>query len=193
MFKRGKKDLQINVDEKLGHLFLGEKDLRLLALRPIDLIEFAEFAGSSAEDILIWVGKTVGKHLCAQLIPEYDWNSALLAVKKEAIKGILDTLENLGYGLMRALVRKDHVEIRVYEPLSTAEKENFMAKNICRLYQGIFNGLFDGMGIDVESEETHCVLLDGKACVFTYALLGDEFDDRDIDPDEELGDVTSLS
>ncbi|MFX1490411.1 MAG: hypothetical protein ACFFBI_14765 [Promethearchaeota archaeon] len=48
MSKRLKKDLQINIDEKTGQLFFGDKkkDLKLLMLRPIDIIEFSEFAGT---------------------------------------------------------------------------------------------------------------------------------------------------
>ena len=44
MYKRSKKEMAINIEEKKGHLFLGNEELRLLILRPIDLIEFAEFA-----------------------------------------------------------------------------------------------------------------------------------------------------
>ena len=65
MFKRSKKQAQISVDEKKGHLFLAgaKKDLRLLMLRPIELIEFCEFAGANSEDIIIWVyyGSNFGK------------------------------------------------------------------------------------------------------------------------------------
>ncbi|MFX1276003.1 MAG: hypothetical protein ACFFBP_16155 [Promethearchaeota archaeon] len=184
MFKRTKKDIAINVDEKLGQLFLGNKDLRLLMLRPIDLIEFAEFAGSSAEDILLWTGKTVGKHLSTQLIPDVNWENESLSIKKKAIRGILDTLEHLGFGVLRSKFAKDNVEIHVHEPLSESEKENIMAKNICRLYQGVFNGLFENMEVAVDAEEISCCLLDDDACVFKYTLLDGEFDDADIDPED---------
>ena len=66
-FKKSKKDDQINIEERIGHLFLGEKDLRLLMLRPIDLIEFSEFAGANSEDIVIWVGKTLAKYFIDKL------------------------------------------------------------------------------------------------------------------------------
>ncbi|MHA1257770.1 MAG: hypothetical protein ACTSPS_19475 [Promethearchaeota archaeon] len=36
---KGKKSDEIIVDEKRGHLYVGDKDLRLIMLRPIDLIE----------------------------------------------------------------------------------------------------------------------------------------------------------
>jgi len=184
MFKRTKKDITINVDDKLGQLFLGNKDLRLLMLRPIDLIEFAEFAGSSAEDILLWTGKTIGKHLSSQLITDVSWENENLSIKKKAIKGILDTLEHLGFGKLRSRVNRNNVEIFVFEPLSDPEKENIMAKNICRVYQGVFHGLFENMDMDVDAEETSCSLLDDEACVFRYTLMDGEFDDEDIDPED---------
>jgi len=60
-FKKTKRDDQIIIDEKTGQLYVGNKDLRLLMLRPIDLIEFTEFAGTNAEDIILWVGKTIAQ------------------------------------------------------------------------------------------------------------------------------------
>jgi len=184
MFKRTKKDIAINVDEKLGQLFLGNKDLRVLMLRPIDLIEFAEFAGSSAEDILLWTGKSIGKHLSTQLITDVSWENEPLSIKKKALRGILDTLEHLGFGILRLKVNRDNVEIHVHEPLSDPERENIMAKNICRIYQGVFHGLFENMDMDVDAEEIKCCLLDDDTCVFKYTLMDGEFEDVDIDPED---------
>ena len=85
MYKRLKKELQINIEDKDGHLFLGEKkkDIRLLMLRPNEILEFAEFAGSNADDILIWVGKTLGKSLMEKYFYEKDWSNENMATKKE--------------------------------------------------------------------------------------------------------------
>ena len=100
MSKRLKKDLQIMIEEKLGQLFLGEKkkDLRLMMLRPIDLIEFSEFAGANADDILIWVGKTLGKAYMEKFFYNKDWSSETLATRKEVMLGNLEALELMGYG-----------------------------------------------------------------------------------------------
>lgn len=42
MIKRLKKELQINIEDKEGQLFLGEKnkDMRLIMLRPNEIMEF---------------------------------------------------------------------------------------------------------------------------------------------------------
>jgi len=184
MYKRSKKDMAINIEEKMGHLFLGNKDLRLLILRPIDLIEFAEFAGASAEDILIWVGKSIGKHISAQLMPDEEKTITPLSNKKQMILSMLDTLEQLGYGVLIAQFHKAHVLITVADPLPANEKDNIMAKNICLLYQGIFTGFFESLNIDVDGEEIECCLLESDKCVFKYDLLVDEFEDEDIDPEE---------
>ncbi|MHA1293821.1 MAG: V4R domain-containing protein, partial [Promethearchaeota archaeon] len=69
--------------------------------------------------------------------------------------------------------------------LSTDERENIMAKSICLLYKGIFNGILDALEIDAEGEEIKCYLLGDDACVFKYELLVDEFEDADIDKEIE--------
>jgi predicted hydrocarbon binding protein len=191
MYRRNKKDMAINIDEKMGHLYLGNKDLRLLILRPIDLIEFAEFAGASAEDILIWVGKSIGKHISTKLIPDEEKTEESLSNKKQIILSMLETIERLGYGFLISKFKKDHVLIKVVDPLALNEKENIMAKNICLLYQGIFNGFFESLNIDVDGEEIECCLVDHKHCIFKYTLLVDEFADEDIDLDRDISDSSA--
>lgn len=181
MFKRSKKGSQIFVDEKKGHLFFGERDLRLLMLRPIELIEFSEFAGGNAEDILQWVGKTIGKYFLEKVFHDEDWTGVDLSVKKKVINQILEDLESLGYGVLTSVFKKDRILISAYEPLSEDERDNIMAKNICLLYEGIFNGLLEALEIDVDSHEIKCYLKGEDACTFEFELLIDEFDDKDVD------------
>ena len=47
MIKRLKKELQINIEEKEGQLFLGDKnkDMRLVMLRPNEIMEFCDLDG----------------------------------------------------------------------------------------------------------------------------------------------------
>jgi len=87
MSKRLKKELQIMVDEKTGQLFFGDrkKDLKLLMLRPIDIIEFSEFAGTNADDILIWVGKSLGREYMEGFFSSKDWGSETMATRKEVL------------------------------------------------------------------------------------------------------------
>ena len=101
MIKRLKKDLQINVEEKEGQLFLGEKnkDLRLVMLRPNEIMEFCEFAGTNAEDILIWVGKSLGKIFMEKFFSNKDWSNEVMATRKEVVLGSLEVMMLLGYGL----------------------------------------------------------------------------------------------
>lgn len=190
-FKKSKKDDQINIDERVGHLFLGDKDLRLLMLRPIDLIEFSEFAGANSEDIVIWVGKTLAKYFIERLFPDEDWGAETLSTKKEVIVNVLESLEHLGYGILTSAFLKDKILISVENPISKEEKDNIMAKNICILYQGIFNGVLEQIGIDADGEEIQCFLKDDKACIFKYDLLVDEFSGRDIDSDIKSGPISN--
>ena len=179
--KKSKKDDLINVDDSLGHLFLGEKDLRLLMLRPIDLIEFSEFAGANSEDIVIWVGKTLAKYFLEKLFPNENWANETMTVKKEVILSVLETFEHLGYGILTSLFLKDKIMISVEEPISDEEKDNIMAKNICILYQGIFNGVLEQLEIEVDGEEVQCFLKDDEACIFRFDMLVDEFSSNDTD------------
>ncbi len=185
MFKHLKKELTINIDEKEGHLYLGDKkkELRLVMLRPNEIIEFCEFAGTNAEDILIWVGKTLGKTFMEKFFYNKDWSPVPLKIKKEVYLGTLEALILLGYGAITGTFKKDHVIINVYESLSKEEKENIMAKNLCLIYLGIFTGIFDVLGIETEGKEIECVLTGGDKCTFKLDFVGIELDDSLVDED----------
>jgi len=187
MEKRLKKDLQINVDEKKGQLFFGDKkkDLKLLMLRPIDLIEFSEFAGANADDILIWVGKTVGREFMEKFFYSKDWGSETMATKKEVLLGSLEAVELMGFGQLKGMFKKDHIIIEVEDSLACEERENVMSKNLCLLYQGIFNGLFDVLQIDVNGEEIGCVLLDDEKCTYKFNFVGEQISDSLVDEESE--------
>ena len=189
MIKRLKKELQINVEEKEGQLFLGEKnkDMRLIMLRPNEIMEFCEFAGTNAEDILIWVGKSLGRIFMEKFFYNKDWSSESMATKKEVILGTLEVMMLMGYGVLTGTFKKDHIVINVYESLATQEKENIMAKNLCLLYLGIFNSAFDALGIDVDGEEVECILTGGEKCSYKFDLLVDEIENSLVD--EDLSDV----
>jgi len=187
MSKRLKKELQIMIDEKVGQLFFGDKkkDLRLLMLRPIDLIEFSEFAGANADDILIWVGKTLGRAYMEKFFYNKDWSSENLAIKKDVILGNLEALELMGYGGITGVFKKDHILINVSDSLAKEESDNIMAKNLCLLYQGIFLALFETLLIDVNGEEIECVLLGHEKCVFKFSFIGEKLDESLIDEESE--------
>ena len=183
MSKRLRKDLNIMIDEKMGQLFFGEKkkDLKMLMLRPIDIIEFSEFAGTNADDILIWVGKTLGRSIMEKFFYSKDWSAETMATKKGVVLGSLEALELMGYGQMKGLFKKDHILIDIEESLSCEEKDNIMAKNLCLLYMGIFNGLFEVLQLDVNGEEIGCVLVGDDKCTYKFDFIGEEIDDSLVD------------
>jgi predicted hydrocarbon binding protein len=188
MFKRLKKDLEINIEEKEGHLFLGDKKkgLRLVMLRPNEIMEFCEFAGTNADDILIWVGKTLGKAFMDKFFYNKDWNKETFATKKEVFLGSLEVLMLLGYGALAGMFKKDHLIINVYESLAKEDKESVMAKNLCLLYHGVFAGFLDVLGLDVEGKEIECILTGGEKCSFRFDFIGEVLDDKLVD--EEISD-----
>ncbi len=188
MFKRLKKDLEINIEDKEGQLFLGDKKkgLRLVMLRPNEIMEFCEFAGTNADDILIWVGKTLGKTFMEKFFYNKDWSKETIATKKEVFLGSLEVLMLLGYGALTGMFKKDHLIVNVYESLATEDKESIMAKNLCLLYQGVFAGFLDVLGIEAEGKEIECILTGGEKCSFKFDLIGEMIDDKLVD--EEISD-----
>ncbi|MFX0006464.1 MAG: V4R domain-containing protein [Promethearchaeota archaeon] len=188
MSKRLKKELQIMIDEKTGQLYFGDekKDLRLLMLRPIDLIEFSEFAGTNADDILVWVGKTIGRDYVDKFFYNKDWSTESIVTRKEVVLGNLEALELMGFGEINGVFRKDHILIFVADSLASEEKDNIMAKNLCLLYQGLFSGMFEALKFDVDAEEIECVLLGSERCVFKFDLMGEQFDDDLVDSEESV-------
>ncbi len=187
MSKRLKKSLQIMVDEKTGQLFLGDKkkDLKLLMLRPIDLIEFTEFAGMNADDILIWVGKSLGRSFMEKFFYSKDWGSETMSTRKEVFLGSLEALGLMGYGQIIGKFRKNNIIIEVEDSIACEETENIMAKNLCLLYLGIFSGLFDVLQMDVEGEEIGCALLEQEKCTFKFDVIGGELEAGLIDDESE--------
>ncbi len=193
MSKRLKKELQVMIDEKTGQLYFGDKkkDLRLLMLRPIDLIEFSEFAGTNADDILIWVGKTIGRNYVDKFFYNKDWSTETMATRKEVVLGNLEALELMGFGELTGHFKKDHILISVADSLASEEQDNIMAKNLCLLYQGLFGGMFESLKFDVDAEEIECVLLGHEKCVFKFELIGESLDDSLIDSEESVSDFLS--
>jgi predicted hydrocarbon binding protein len=187
MSKRLKKELQIMIDEKSGQLFFGEKkkDLKLLMLRPIDIIEFSEFAGTNADDILIWVGKSLGRTFMEKFFYSKDWGTETMTTRKEVFLGSLEALELMGYGHLIGKFRKNYIVIEVEDSLACEESDNIMAKNLCLLYQGIFSGLFDILQMDVDGEEVGCALLEQEKCTYKFDFIGGELEEGLIDEESE--------
>ena len=175
------------IDDKTSQLFFGDKkkDMKLLMLRPLDIIEFSEFAGTNADDILIWVGKSLGRVFMQRFFASKDWASESMAIRKEVLLGSLEALELMGYGHITGKYKKDHILIDVEESLACEESDNIMAKNLCLLYQGIFNGLFDILQIDVDGEEIGCALLEEEKCTYRFNYIGGELDAGLIDEESE--------
>jgi len=187
MFKRIKKELQINIDNKKSHLFLGDdkKHIRLLMLRPIDLIEFSEFAGANADDILIWSGKTIGKEIMDKYFYEKDWTVEEIPVRKEVFLGVLEALALMGFGYIDATFKKDHIFVSIYGSLAEEEKENIMAKNLCLITQGILNGVLETLGFESEGEEIECVLMDDDRCRYKFTFLETEVPEELVDEERQ--------
>ena len=89
----------------------------------------------------------------------------------------------MGYGALTGTFKKDHIIVNVYESLATEEKDNIMAKNLCLIYLGIFNGIFEVLGIDVDGKEVECILTGGEKCSYKFDFIGEELPNNLIDED----------
>ncbi len=168
MFKRVKKVENVVLDEEKSHIYLKDTNLPLLMIRPEELIEFGELAGSESEDILIWVGKSNGKSIAKEFIKTSNIASLKIRDKMKIINSILEKLQSLGYGILVLNYGKGNITIDVGNPLSKDYIDNIMAKNICILYNGIFTGLIEEIGIDCEGREINCILKGADMCSFTF-------------------------
>jgi predicted hydrocarbon binding protein len=188
MFKRLRKDKSdVGIDEEKGHVFLGDKkkDIKLLMLRPIDILEFCEFAGANADDIVIWAGKTIGKEIMQKYFYDKNWTGVGIDVKKDVFLGVLEGLMLMGYGYLTSTFKNDHIFVSVYNPLAQEEQDNIMAKNLCLMNQGIIGGILEVLGFETEGEEVECVLLDDQRCRFKFTLFETEVPKELIDEDKK--------
>ncbi len=193
MHKRFKNDLIINIDEKKGHLYLGgaDKKIRLFMIRPIDIIEFSEFAGQNASDILIWIGKTLGKDIMQKFFFDYFFLETT-PVLKDIFVSVLEGLTFMGFGFLDATFKKDHILVHNYNSLASAEKENYMAKNLCVINQGLLHGVLDVLGFKAEGEEIECVLTGDDKCTFKFSLLEGDIPDEIIDEEKSPEEIEAI-
>jgi len=168
LFKRIKKVENVFLDEEKSHIYLKDSKLPLLMIRPEELIEFGELAGSESKDILIWVGKSIGKSIAKDFIKTSDVASLKFREKMKIINSILEILQSLGYGILVLNYGKGNITIDVGNPLSKDYVDNIMAKNICIIYNGIFTGLIEEIGIVSEGREINCILKGADMCSFKF-------------------------
>jgi predicted hydrocarbon binding protein len=155
---------KVTTDPNKSHIIIKNTNIPLILLRPYDLVQLGALIGSSSEDILIWTGKTIGKHL-TQVLQE----STKEKKHEKLIENILDTLNSMGFGKFSLSYKEGQkASIKVTNPISVSIKEKSDAKVLCNLYNGLFIGIFSGLNINVEGVESECVL-DGKSsCIFDY-------------------------
>ncbi len=157
--------IKIARDLKNSHLTIKDQDFPLVILRPDDLVQLGALVASGSEDILIWTGKNIGKKITNTL-------QNVMKKKKsrdKLIEFVLDALSNLGFGEFDLKYSKGkEAIIMVNNPISTTIKDKQDANVLCNLYNGIFMGMLNGTGLQVEGEEIECVLKGAKQCVYKY-------------------------
>ena len=162
MFGRVKGLKNISVDSEKSHLTLKKTNFPLVIMRPYDLVQLGAMAANGSEDILIWIGKRIGKNLAVAVQKNKNEKK-----REKLIKSILETLSQMGFGEFDLNYNEGEVaKISVANPISNeiADKED--ARVLCNLYNGLFSGMFSGTGVEVEGDEIECRLDGQKKCVF---------------------------
>ncbi len=141
----------VTIDSNKSHLYLKGTKLPLVLLRPQDIVDLGELVGSGSEDILLWIGKTIGKAFC-KAVQEKDKPST----RQKLIEAVMRYLEGFGYGQVNIdkYVEGKEVVISVKEPL---EKNVEGGQVITLLYNGIFSGIFNESGLEVEGSQIKSV------------------------------------
>jgi len=170
LFKRVKKVEDVVLDEEKSHIYLKDTKLPLLMIRPDELIELGEFAGSESVDILVWVGKSIGKSIAKEFTRKTAVETLKLRDKIKMISSILEKLQSLGYGTMVLNYGKNDITFNIGNPLTKEYIDNIMAKNICIIYNGLFNGILEEFGINNEGREINCILEGDDLCSFKFEL-----------------------
>jgi len=146
---KGLKD--VTIDSNKAHLYLKGTKLPLVILRPQDIVDLGELVGSGSEDILLWIGKTIGKSFC-KAVQEKD----KLSSRQKLIEAVIRHLQDFGYGEVHIdnYVEGKEVVISVKDPL---EKNVEGGQVITLLYNGIFSGIFNESGLEVEGVQIKAV------------------------------------
>lgn len=145
-FQKGLKN--INIDSN-SHLIYKKTNLSLVVLRPNDLAQMGDLIGQGNKDIIMWIGKTVGRSM-AEIVDQdespRDHQDLLLKASK--------SLENLGFGLISIpeYVDDARVKIKVDNPLYNSVDEN--QDILSMIYLGVFTGIFEHMGKTAQGVET---------------------------------------
>ncbi len=164
----------VAVDPKQSHLTIKNTDLSLVLLRPYDLVYLGELVGSGSEDILILVGKNIGKKICVEI----EKRDAPKKLEKK-YQAVLETFMNMGFG--KFTLKFDEYKsatIKVKDPISNTIKDKNEARVLCNLYNGLFLGMFS-QDSEADGEEKQCVLNSTpekhfEECVFEYKLARKE-------------------
>ena len=155
---------KIDVDQNKFHIYLKGTNVKLVLLRPYDLVQLGALVGSGSEDILIWTGKIIGKNLCQAI-----QDSSKEKKREKLLGSVLETLSSMGFGRFSMSYKEGkNATIKVSDPISSAIKDKGDAKVLCDLYNGLFNGMFTATGIDVEGNEKECILKGNPNCIFEY-------------------------
>lgn len=157
---KGLKDVE--VDSNKSHLYMKGTTLPLIILRPQDIVDLGELVGSGSEDILIWIGKTIGKALC-KAVQEKDNPPN----RQKLIEIVLKYLTNFGYGTVTISDYQEgkEVVINIKDPL---EKKVEGGQVIALLYNGILSGIFSESGLETEAIQLNSVLTGSNEDIFQF-------------------------
>lgn len=155
----------ISIDSKNSHLYLKNTDLPLIILRPWDIVQLGELVGSGSEDIIIWIGKTIGRSICTAVKDKEKPKT-----RRDLLETILEHLGDFGFGELKIIkyMEAESVEIEIVKPIEEGLEGGEIIQN---LYNGILSGIFEEAGLEVEGRLKQSVFKDAETDIYEFTFF----------------------
>jgi len=129
-----------------SHIKLKKTDMNFIIMTPSDLVQLGDLVGGGSEDVLLWIGKTVGAEL-AETINARDG----VKKPKKSITNILNSITYMGFGdlKIKSLKEGKSATIEVTNPICLNVENKADAKSLENLYLGLFIGVFKVFGWEI--------------------------------------------
>ncbi len=137
-FQKGLKN--INIDSE-SHIIYKKTKMSLVVLRPNDLAQMGDLIGQGNKEIIMWIGRTVGRRIAEIVEKEEgprDHNDFI-------VKGC-KLLEELGFGVISVEDYSEGASVKVRVDNTIYENIDENQDIISMIYMGILSGLVEYLG-----------------------------------------------
>lgn len=161
-FQKGLKNISV---DSASHIKLKKTNLSLVVLRPNDLAQMGDLIGMGNRDIILWIGKTVGRNIADTV----DKNEKPKG-NEDFFNKSLKILQNLGFGICELSNYNESlsIQVKVENPIYEGLEEN--QEIISTIYIGIFSGLVEYLGYATQGTEIEAAWKDESINHSTFEI-----------------------